>query len=147
MNIENETPEPVLDVKSFTFEAKNNDFVISIKPLFMPTHSSIDDLLFVWCYHVMIENIGQTSCKIANRYWKITDGNAKVCEVNGEGVGGEQPLINPGDLYEYTSAVPLSTPSGFMQGHYIMETENGSQFELPIPTFSLDSPYAHLSIQ
>lgn len=146
MMFEFENSEQLSNVKNFTFESKSNDFLISIKPLFMPTHSSIEDLLFVWCYHVQIENFGNEAYKIINRHWKITDGNAKVCEVTGEGVGGEQPLLNPGDLYEYTSAVPLCTPSGFMQGYYIMEKEDGSHIELDTPTFSLDSPYAHLSI-
>ena len=78
---------------------------------------------------------------LKNRYWKIIDSNGSEQEVKGEGVVGEQPILNPGEKFEYTSGTPLSTPSGFMGGHYEMETKTGKKFEAIIPQFSLDSPF------
>jgi ApaG protein len=132
--------------EQYIYRAKTDEIVVTLKPLFMPSYSNIDDLLYVWCYHVQIENIGNEPCQLMTRYWRITDANARICEVKGDGVGGEQPVLNPGTLYEYTSAVPLSTPSGFMAGYYGMESCDGKMFEVEIPPFSLDSPYANLSI-
>ncbi|MFP3748055.1 Co2+/Mg2+ efflux protein ApaG, partial [Achromobacter sp. SIMBA_011] len=74
------------------------------------------------------------------RYWPITDQNGQVDEVYGPGVVGEQPHLNPGDSYEYSSGCPLDTPSGLMFGHYEMETDKGEVFNVTIPAFSLDSP-------
>ena len=71
----------------------------------------------------------------------IIDSNGSEQEVKGEGVVGEQPILNPGEKFEYTSGTPLSTPSGFMGGHYEMETKAGKKFEVIIPQFSLDSPF------
>ena len=79
--------------------------------------------------------------RLKNRYWKIIDSNGAKQVVKGEGVVGEQPVLNPGEKFEYTSGTPLSTPSGFMEGHYEMETKNGDKFDVSIPLFSLDSPF------
>ena len=79
--------------------------------------------------------------RLRSRHWRITDRNGQVQEVRGEGVVGEQPVLNPGDSFEYTSGVPLSTPSGIMVGAYVMETEAGESFTVEIPAFSLDSPF------
>jgi len=76
-----------------------------------------------------------------NRYWKIIDSNGTKQEVRGEGVVGEQPVLNPGERFEYTSGTPLTTPSGFMEGYYEMENNKGVKFEVYIPQFSLDSPF------
>ena len=86
-------------------------------------------------------NLSKESVQLKNRYWKIIDANGTKQEVKGEGVVGEQPILNPGERFEYTSGTPLSTSSGFMEGHYEMETKNGSKFEATIPQFSLDSPF------
>ena len=77
------------------------------------------------------------------RHWKITDDRGKVQEVIGDGVVGKQPTLAPGESFEYTSGVPLSTPSGFMVGTYQMETSSGERFDVDIPAFSLDSPQSH----
>jgi ApaG protein len=84
---------------------------------------------------------GKERVQLKNRYWKIIDSNGIEQEVRGEGVVGEQPILNPGEKFEYTSGTPLSTPSGFMEGHYEMETIKGNRFEAAIPQFSLDSPF------
>jgi len=75
------------------------------------------------------------------RHWRIIDARGQTEEVMGDGVVGEQPLIAPGEIYEYTSGAPLTTPSGLMVGTYQMETSEGDSFDVAIPAFSLDSPY------
>ena len=87
-----------------------------------------------------IENHGGAPVTLKTRYWKITDAKGRVQEVRGAGVVGEQPTLNPGDRFEYTSGAPLSTSSGFMVGAYQMQDEAGEMFEVDIPAFSLDSP-------
>ena len=79
-------------------------------------------------------------CSLRSRYWHITDENGQVEEVQGPGVVGEQPVLDPGDSFQYSSGCPLSTPSGVMVGRYQMEGEDGSSFEIEIPAFSLDLP-------
>ena len=114
---------------------------ITVNPYFLEDQSEPEDQHFVWAYQVTINNLGQESVQLKNRYWKIIDGNGGKQEVKGEGVVGEQPILNPGEKFEYTSGTPLNTPSGFMEGYYEMETKNGIIFEASIPQFSLDSPF------
>jgi ApaG protein len=90
---------------------------------------------------VKIENIGEATVQLINRYWRITDANGQIQEVRGSGVVGEQPVLDPGESFEYTSGTPLGTPSGIMVGTYEMETQNGERFDVEIPAFSLDSPH------
>lgn len=85
--------------------------------------------------------------QLLNRYWQITDAGGRQHEVRGAGVVGEQPHLKPGELYEYMSGTPLETPSGFMQGSYEMIGPEGEHFEIAIPAFSLDSPYAFQRVQ
>jgi ApaG protein len=75
------------------------------------------------------------------RHWHITDSNGRVHEVRGEGVVGEQPVLEPGEIFEYTSGTPLATPSGFMVGSYYMVDNAGASFSVSVPAFSLDSPH------
>ena len=114
---------------------------ISVEPEFLDEHSDLHEHRFVWAYHVRIENQGLQTVKLKSRYWRITDEMGRVQEVTGDGVIGEQPALGPGDSFEYSSGTPLGTASGIMQGHYVMETQNGETFEVAIPAFSLDSPY------
>ena len=107
----------------------------------MDERSSPEDEHYVFAYQVKIENQGAETVQLRNRYWKITDGYGQQQEVRGEGVVGEQPILNPGEKFEYTSGTPLSTPSGFMEGYYEMETLKGNIFEAEIPQFSLDNPF------
>jgi ApaG protein len=100
----------------------------------------------MWSYHIQIENLGESPYQLMNRFWHIMDGNGHIKEVSGEGVIGEQPILNPGELFEYTSGTPLHTPSGFMKGYYEMERADGNLIRVEIPAFSLDSPFAHSSI-
>lgn len=114
---------------------------ITVNPYFLDEQSEPDDQHYVWAYQVTINNLSKEVVQLKNRYWKIIDGNGTRQEVKGEGVVGEQPFLNPGETFEYTSGTPLSTPSGFMEGHYEMETRSGTIFEASIPQFSLDSPF------
>ena len=132
--------------KQHVYHSASNDIIITLTPTFMPHHSNIDDSLFVWYYQVQIENRSDSPIQITNRFWKIIDAYSRITEVTGSGIGGEQPILNPNELYEYTSAVPLSTPSGFMSGHYIVESADGNEFNVEIPAFSLDSPYVNQSL-
>ena len=114
---------------------------ITVNPYYLEDQSEPNEQHFVWAYQVTINNLGEESVQLKNRCWKIIDSNGFRQEVKGEGVVGEQPILNPGEKFEYTSGTPLSTPSGFMEGHYEMETKSGSKFDASIPLFSLDSPY------
>jgi ApaG protein len=95
--------------------------------------------VFLVLHHFII-NSGQETVQLKTRHWIITDASGRKQEVRGEGVIGEQPVLAPGERYEYTSFVPLPTASGFMTGSYQMVTGSGEPFEIEVPTFSLDSP-------
>lgn len=93
-----------------------------------------------WAYHIRIENDGPQPVQLLTRHWVITDGRGARHSVEGEGVVGEQPLIEPGASYDYVSGCPLATPSGSMQGSYRMIGADGAQFDVVIPTFALVAP-------
>jgi len=113
---------------------------VTVKPFYLEDQSSPADNHFVWAYHVRIENRGRETVQLRRRHWKITDNRGQMQEVRGPGVVGEQPVLAPGERFEYTSGVPLSTASGFMTGRYQMVSETGERFEIDVPTFSLDCP-------
>lgn len=123
------------------YSAVTADISVSVRPIFLEDQSSPTDNHFVWAYHVRIENHGQAAVQLRNRHWVITDAIGRVQEVRGAGVVGEQPVLKPGESFEYTSGTPLPTPSGIMAGTYQMERENGERFDVAIPAFSLDSPH------
>ncbi|MBF0247951.1 MAG: Co2+/Mg2+ efflux protein ApaG [Alphaproteobacteria bacterium] len=117
-----------------------HSITVTVEPEFLDDQSDPDEHRFVWAYHVTIHNQGHGTVKLKSRYWRITDALGHVQQVSGAGVVGEQPRLGPNEIFEYTSGTPLGTASGFMQGHYIMEDENGATFEVAIPAFSLDQP-------
>ncbi len=119
---------------------------VQVRPIYLDEQSEPDDGYFVWAYCVTIENQGAETVQLINRYWHITDGNGRVQEVRGPGVVGEQPVLAPGESFEYTSGTPLSSPSGIMVGSYEMETTDGRRFEVSIPAFSLDTPDRRASL-
>ena len=119
---------------------------VRVAPMFLEEQSVPDEDRFVWAYHVRIENHGQETVQLLNRYWRITDWRGNIHEVRGEGVIGKQPVLRPGEAYEYTSGTPLDTPSGFMTGSYGMESASGTRFDVQIPAFSLDSPYQEVRV-
>src|ERR1700712_5225716 len=122
------------------YRAVTRQIEVVVEPSFLPERSSAEHGRFFWAYTVVIFNSGQETVQLKTRHWIITDGTGRHQEVHGEGVVGEQPVLAPGERFEYTSGVPLPTASGFMTGHYQMVTDSGERFEIDVPTFSLDSP-------
>src|SRR5262249_32305482 len=114
---------------------------ISVQPFYLEDQSAPDEDRFVWAYKVSIANKGEETVQLLNRHWRITDKLGRVQDVKGPGVVGEQPVLKPGESFEYTSGCPLHTPSGIMVGSYEMKTDGGERFNVDIPAFSLDSPY------
>lgn len=123
------------------YSATTRAIRVDVEPIYLDEQSEPDDGQFVWAYRVQIENTGSETVQLLTRYWHITDGMGRVQEVRGAGVVGEQPVLNPGESYEYTSGTPLPTPSGIMKGSYKMRTSNGESFDIEIPAFSLDCPH------
>jgi ApaG protein len=125
-----------------TYKATTRGITVSVEPDFLEDESAPLRDYYFWAYSVEIVNEGKETVQLLARHWRITDANGHLQEVRGPGVVGEQPTLEPGDSFRYTSGVPLRTPSGIMQGSYIMEMDDGENFEAAIPAFSLDSPYS-----
>ncbi len=123
------------------YVAVTRNIRVRVRPQFLPDHSAPNKGHYVWAYHIRIENEGAVAVQLMTRQWRITDANGRAHEVRGDGVVGEQPLLGPGDSFEYSSGTPLSTPSGFMAGSFQMETDAGDRFDAEVPAFSLDSPH------
>jgi ApaG protein len=128
------------------YSATTNAITVTVNPVYLDDQSDPDESHFVWAYQVRIENNGQNTIQLRSRYWNITDANGLVQEVRGDGVVGEQPILEPGEAFEYTSGTPLQTPSGIMLGSYQMETEDGDWIDVKVPAFSLDSPHQAISL-
>ncbi len=124
------------------YQAVTRNIAVTVSPRFMPEHSSRHESRYFWTYTIEIRNRGDTTVQLKTRHWIITDGVGHKRVVNGAGVVGEEPVLKPGAAFEYTSGVPLATPSGFMAGTYGMVTLDGECFDIEIPAFSLDSPHA-----
>jgi ApaG protein len=122
------------------YRAATRNIVVEVEPFYMPERSDPDENRYVWAYRVTIANRSEEWVQLLSRYWRITDEVGRVEEVQGPGVVGEQPELDPGDSYQYTSGCPLSTPSGVMVGHYTMRNTEGELFDVAIPAFSLDLP-------
>lgn len=126
----------------FPYAATTGDVTVRVNPSYLPEQSDPDQPLFVWAYHIRIENGGTGRVQLISRHWDITDSAGRLQQVQGMGVVGEQPVIEPGGAYDYVSGCPLTTPSGIMQGRYQMVDAQGAAFEVAIPAFSLDSPHS-----
>jgi ApaG protein len=122
------------------YSAVTRNIVVNVEPFYLQDRSDPAENRYVWGYRVTIDNQSDDPVKLLSRYWQITDGCGRVEEVRGAGVVGDQPDLNPGDSYQYTSGCPLSTPSGFMVGRYTMRGRRGELFDIDIPAFSLDLP-------
>ncbi|MEJ1157085.1 Co2+/Mg2+ efflux protein ApaG [Prosthecomicrobium sp. N25] len=135
-------PKGAQDPKSqaWRYEAVSHGIRVVVAPRYLEDRSDPGESRFFWAYTVEITNLSQETIQLRARYWRIVDGNGKQQEVRGPGVVGEEPVILPGDSYEYTSGCPLTTPSGFMVGHYQVETGRGERLTVEIPAFSLDLP-------
>jgi len=117
---------------------------VSVRSFYLADQSQPDEGKFVWAYRIKIENQGRETVQLLRRTWHITDANGRTQRVHGPGVVGQQPVIEPGESFEYTSGTPLDTPSGFMTGAYHMVvSDSGEEFDVAIPIFSLDSPHQH----
>ncbi|MFD1197868.1 Co2+/Mg2+ efflux protein ApaG [Brucella gallinifaecis] len=122
------------------YKAVTRDIEVTAEPFYLEDQSEPEENRYVWGYRITIANNSSQSVQLRSRYWQITDGNGRIEEVRGAGVIGEQPTLNPGDSYQYSSGCPLSTTSGVMVGRYQMQSSDGSAFEVDIPAFSLDIP-------
>jgi ApaG protein len=124
------------------YSATTRSIRVSVRAFYLADQSEPDRAHFVWAYRVAIVNEGKETVQLLRRSWFITDGLGRTQQVHGEGVVGEQPVLEPGQNFEYTSGTPLATPSGFMRGAYHMVvTATGETFDVAIPAFSLDSPH------
>jgi ApaG protein len=122
------------------YQETTHSVEITVRPYFLDEQSEPEKSHYVWGYHVTIYNRGVSTVQLLNRYWRITDALGHTQEVRGPGVVGEQPVLAPGESFEYTSGCPLTTSSGIMAGFYEMERDGGERFEVTIPAFSLDDP-------
>ena len=122
------------------YTANTRGIAVSVLPTYLEAQSSPGSSQYFWAYRVVIENQGQETVQLLSRHWMITNARGELTEVKGPGVVGEQPVLKPGESYEYTSGAPLNTTSGMMGGAYRMESESGERFDIEIPTFSLDRP-------
>lgn len=124
------------------YEQETAGVIVRVEPSFLAEELKPEEGRFVWAYTIEIENTTREPVKLVSRFWRITDENGLTQEVRGEGVIGQQPVINPGQSFRYTSAAPLAAPSGVMMGAYSMQrTENGEAFDIAVPLFALDSPH------
>jgi ApaG protein len=121
-------------------EKDNYEIRIEVATTYVVDQSEPDVGRYVFAYTITIENLGDLPARLLSRHWIITDANGKVQEVTGDGVVGEQPRLNPGESFRYSSGAILETPVGAMQGSYRMEADNGTNFEAPIPAFTLAVP-------
>lgn len=116
------------------------DFAVSVRTQYLPEQSEPDQAKYVFAYTVTIRNTGEVAAQLISRHWIIVDANNHAEEVRGLGVVGHQPLLKPGEQFEYTSGTVLSTPQGSMTGTYFCVAEDGERFEAKIPEFVLSLP-------
>lgn len=120
--------------------SEKNKIIVNAIPQYIETQSLPEQNRYVFAYTITITNRGQVPAKLLTRYWLITDSNGKIHEVSGEGVVGEQPYLKPGESFRYTSGAMIETPIGIMQGKYLMRSDEGEEFDAPIPRFTLSIP-------
>lgn len=128
------------------YRSVTRDIQVSVQPRFIAEESAPEKGRFFWAYTVEIANYSNRTVQLRSRYWHITDGLGRIEEVSGPGVIGEEPVLEPGDAFQYTSGCPLPTPSGIMHGCYHMQCEDGEFFNVDIPAFSLDLPDAQRTL-
>jgi len=119
---------------------KKYELTVSTQTQFVPEQSDADNGRYVFAYTITLRNTGSVAAQLISRHWIVSDANGRVQEVRGLGVVGVQPLLKPGESYEYTSGTALGTPVGTMRGSYQMVAEDGTQFDASIPEFTLSIP-------
>ncbi len=120
-----------------------HEIEVTALPAYVPEKSSPERNYYFFAYKIKIRNQGKDPVQLTHRHWIITDGRGTIDEVDGEGVVGDKPLINPGEMYEYVSACPLSTPTGNMRGAFTMIRSDGERFDVNIPLFFLRTEVFH----
>src|SRR5690348_16113607 len=128
------------------YRAVTRQIEVSVTPRFMQERSSPSNGYYFWSYTIDIANHGSETVQLKTRHWRITDALGRLQEVKGPGVVGEEPVLEPGGSFEYTSGVPLPTASGFMTGSYGMISDAGEHFDIEIPAFSLDCSYSERTL-
>ena len=113
---------------------------VSVQSRYLEDESAPDRDYYVFAYTVRLQNTGSVGARLVSRHWVITDGNGEVEEIRGEGVIGQQPLLKPGESFEYSSGAVLKTDVGSMRGSYRMEADDGNGFDADIPAFTLSIP-------
>ena len=126
----------------FPYAATTDGITVRVSVTFLPENSAPERGRWFWAYHIRIENGGDAPAQLLTRSWLITDGRGAQHHVEGEGVVGEQPIVQPGKSYDYVSGCPLMTPTGTMEGSYRMVGANGRYFDVAIPRFALVAPVA-----
>ena len=134
------------EIRIPVYERITRGIRVHVKPKFLDDQSDPDENHYIWSYTVTIENNGTETVKLLSRYWHITDAKGRIQEVRGPGVVGAQPVLEPGQNFEYTSGCPLPTASGAMMGRYLMQSDSGDSFEADIPLFLLESPHERRQI-
>ena len=121
-------------------ESKRYEITVSPKVTFLAEQSDPDKAHFVFAYTITVTNTGSVAAQLVSRHWIITDADQRVQEVKGQGVVGKQPVLKPGESFEYTSGTSLQTPVGTMRGKYQMVAADGHAFDADIPIFTLSVP-------
>ena len=124
----------------FPYAETTRGVTIRVSVSYLPEQSEPERGRWFWAYHIRIENGGKRAVQLMTRHWVIIDGRGARHSVEGEGVVGEQPVVEPSGAYDYVSGCPLATPSGSMQGSYRMIGEDGAAFDAKIPKFPLIAP-------
>ena len=121
-------------------EIKKYAIEVTVETQFLPEQSDPTDERYLFAYRIRVANTGTVAAQLISRHWIITDAEGKIEEVRGLGVVGKQPLLQPGEGFEYSSGCPLPTPVGTMKGTYQMVAEDGTRFDVPISEFVLAAP-------
>jgi ApaG protein len=124
----------------FPYSETTNGVTVRVSVTFLPEQSDIDGLRWFWAYHIRIENERESAVQLMTRHWRISDARGGLHRVDGDGVIGEQPIIQPGKSHDYVSGCPLNTPSGEMAGHFVFVGAQFDMFEVKIPNFPLTAP-------
>ncbi len=119
------------------YKSISNDFEVSVFPQYIPEQSSPEQSYYFFTYKIKLVNQGTKTAQLMTRHWIIVDGQRRVQEVKGDGVVGQQPVLKPGESFEYSSFCPLPTPTGNMRGSFQMEEESGGSFDIEVPVFFL----------
>jgi ApaG protein len=128
------------------YESITRGIRVTVKPSFLDDQSDPEESRYLWSYSVTIENNGMETVQLLSRHWHITDASGHMQQVRGPGVVGAQPILEPGQTFQYTSGCPLPTASGYMSGKYEMRSSSGEKFEAAIPAFLLESPHEQRQI-